>query len=327
MASFRQRNNKWQARVSVKGFPSEVKTFSSKAEATKWAREIESTMDSGGYQSRSVANDQCLHDVLQRYMVEVTPTKRGAKREAEGIAFMQRHKIAAYSMSKLSPEAIAKYRDERLNTVSAGTIIRELSILSSVITHARKEWSLPISNPCELVRKPPTPQGRNRLLNPEEELRLLDELKPRGRRSPWMAPLVILALQTAMRRGELLSLQWNNIDLERQIAFLPTTKNGSTRTVPLSSKAVALLHSLPRSIDGRVFQLSEMGMEAAFRKACKRSCIENLHFHDLRHTATTYLAEKLPNLIELASVTGHQTIQMLKRYYHPKAEALAKKLG
>jgi integrase len=327
MASFRQRNSKWQARVTCKGYPAEVKTFGSKIDAQKWAREVESTMDLGVYQDRSVANDQQLYDVLQRYKMEVTPTKRGAKREAEGITFMQRHKMAAHSMAKLSPTVIAGYRDERLRTVSAGTITRELCILSSIITHARKEWSLPISNPCDLVRKPPTPRGRNRLLSADEELQLLDELKPIGRRSPWMVPLVLLALQTAMRRGELLSLRWDNIDLAKQIAFLPMTKNGSTRTVPLSSKAVATIARLPRSSDGRVFPLSEMGMEAAFRKACKRANILNLHFHDLRHTATSHLAEKLPNVIELASVTGHQTIQMLKRYYHPNAEVLAKKLG
>lgn len=141
-----------------------------------------------------------------------------------------------------------------------------------------------------------------------------------------MAPLVMLALETAMRRGELLGLRWENIDLERQTAFLPMTKNGSIRTVPLSKKAVAILANLPRCSDDRVIQLTDMGMEAAFRKACARAEIVNLHFHDLRHTATSRLAEKLPNVIELAAVTGHQTIQMLKRYYHPKAEALAKKL-
>lgn len=327
MAAIRQRSGVWQARVRRKGFPEEVNSFPTKIEAQKWAREIESSMDSGAYQNQSIANDQLLHDVLQRYMEEVTPTKRGAKREAEGIAFMQRHKMAKHSMATLTPAVIAKYRDERLKTVSAGTIIRELSILSSIITHAKREWSLPISNPCELVRKPPTPLGRSRLLSAEEEARLLDELKPRGRRSPWMAPLVMLALQTAMRRGELLSLKWESIDLDRQTAFLPMTKNGASRMVPLSSQAVATLANLPRSQNGRVFQITEMAMEAAFRKACTRANIINLHFHDLRHTATTHLAEKLPNVIELASVTGHQTIQMLKRYYHPKAEALAKKLG
>jgi integrase len=142
-----------------------------------------------------------------------------------------------------------------------------------------------------------------------------------------MVPLVKLALETAMRRGELLALQWEHIDLSVQTALLPMTKNGTARVVPLSKKAVAVLAELPRRGDGPVFPISHMTMHNCFRDACKRASINNLHFHDLRHTATSRLAEKLPNVIELASVTGHQTIQMLKRYYHPNAEALAQKLG
>lgn len=228
MATFRQRSGAWQARVRVKGFPLETKTFDSKAAAQRWAREIESSMDSGKHHHNSQATELLLREILQRYMDEVTPTKRGAKREAEGIAFMQRNKVASYSMARLSPAVIAAYRDHRLKTVGAGTIIRELCILSSVINHARREWSLPINNPCDLVRKPAAPLGRSRLLSSDEEVKLLDELQPRWRRSPWMAPLVMLALETAMRRGELLGLRWENIDLERQTAFLPMTKNGST---------------------------------------------------------------------------------------------------
>ncbi|MFC5474632.1 site-specific integrase [Paraherbaspirillum soli] len=327
MASIRQRSGVWQARVRRKGFPDEVNSFATKAEAQMWARCIESLIDKGTHFSLNQSKDWLLTDVLERYMQEVTPSKRGAKREAEGIRFMQRQKMAAYSMERLTPSVIANYRDERLKSVSAGTIIRELSILSGIITHARKEWSLSVANPCALVRKPPTPQGRCRLLNTNEESRLLAELRPIGRRNRWMTPLVILALETAMRRGELLALRWENVHLQHQTAFLPMTKNGTGRTVPLSKKAVAVLAELPRASDARVFPLTDMAMHAAFRKACARAHIVDLHFHDLRHTATSRLAEKLPNVIELAAVTGHQTIQMLKRYYHPKAEVLAQKLG
>jgi integrase len=327
MASIRQRSGVWQARVRRKGYPEEVASFNTKAEAQKWARSIESGMDQGSYRSIRDAEDLLLSDILQRYMREVTPSKRGAKREAEGIAFMLRQKIADYSMANLVPEVVAKYRDERMKTVGAGTIIRELSILSGIITHARKEWSLPSSNPCALVRKPPTPQGRSRLLAASEEIRLLDELKPIRRRSPWMVPLVMLALESAMRRGELLALQWENVNLAAQTALLPVTKNGSARIVPLSRKAVAILQALPNyGTVGSVFPISYMTMHNCFVDACRRAGIDDLHFHDLRHTATGRLAEKLPNVIELAAVTGHQTIQMLKRYYHPKAEALARKL-
>jgi integrase len=180
-------------------------------------------MDHGSYQSTQSAKEILLADVLQRYMHEVTPAKRGAQREAEGIQFMMRQKIASYSMTNLTPAVIAGYRDDRLKTVGAGTIIRELSILSGIISHARKEWSLPTANPCALVRKPPTPPGRTRLLTTQEEARLLDELKPVRRGSPWMVPLVMLALESAMRRGELLSLRWENINLAVQTAFLPLT--------------------------------------------------------------------------------------------------------
>lgn len=328
MASIRQRSGKWQARIRRKGYPDEVASFKTKTEAQTWARSIESAMDQGSHQSIQSAKDILLADILQRYMNEVTPSKRGAQREAEGIQFMLRQKMASYSMTNLTPAVIAAYRDERLKTVGAGTIIRELSILSGIISHARKEWSLPTANPCALVRKPASPPGRSRLLTKEEEARLIDELKPVRRRSPWMVPLVMLALESAMRRGELLSLRWENINLAAQTAFLPLTKNGTSRTVPLSKKAIAILEGLPNcGKEGPVFPISFMTMHNCFVDARRRAGITDLRFHDLRHTATSRLAEKLPNVIELAAVTGHQTIQMLKRYYHPKAEAMALKLG
>lgn len=327
MASIRQRSGVWQALVRRVGYPTEVKSFSTKAEAQVWARAIESAMDQGAHQATHSARNILLTDLLQRYMEEVSPTKRSEARERQTIRFMQRHKMTAYSMEKLTPTVIASYRDERLQTVSAGTIIRELSILSSAISHARKEWGLPTGNPCALVRKPATPQGRTRLLSAEEEASLITELQPVRRRSPWMVPLVTLALETAMRRGELLSMRWEQVNLKAQTAFLPMTKNGTARVVPLSRKAVAVLQSLPMMDTGPVFPLSYMVVNNCFVDACKRARIVNLHFHDLRHTATSRLAEKLPNVIELAAVTGHQTIQMLKRYYHPKAETLARKLG
>lgn len=327
MASIRQRSGVWQAQVRRLGYPNEVKSFTSKAEALAWARTIEAAMDQGAHQATHSARHVLLSELLRRYGEEVSPTKRSKEREQQTIQFMQRHKMAAYSMDKLTPEVIARYRDERLQTVAPATIIRELSILSSVISHARKEWSLPTPNPCALVRKPTSPQGRSRLLGKDEEARLVAELQPIRRRSPWMLPLVLLALETAMRRGELLSLRWENVDFDAQTALLPMTKNGTTRIVPLSKKAVAVLKALQKVNVGPVFPLSYMVVNNCFVAACKRAGIIDLHFHDLRHTATTRLAEKLPNVIELAAVTGHQTIQMLKRYYHPKAEVLAQKLG
>jgi integrase len=142
-----------------------------------------------------------------------------------------------------------------------------------------------------------------------------------------MQPLVIVAIETAMRRGEILGLHREHVHLDRRIAFLPITKNGQARYVPLSSRAAEIIRTLPDSPDGRLFPITVAAMEASFLKAVRRAGLSGLHFHDLRHTAASRMAKKLPNVIELASVTGHTSLQMLKRYYHPKAEELALKLG
>ena len=326
MASIRQRSGTWQARVLREGYPAEVKSFATRGEAQRWARQIEGAMDSGGYQSRCEADKMLLSDALLRYAEEVSPTKRGYRDEVTRINALKRAKMAAYSMAKLSPAIVAGFRDERLKGVGAGAVIRDLSLLSSVINHARREWGVTVNNPCLLVKKPPIPAGRTRVLSADEEGRLLDAVVPTGRRNPEMLPLVQLALQTAMRRGELLALRWEHVDFEAQTAYLPTSKNGHPRLVPLSSAAVAVL-ALLHNREGTVFTIAAQTAAAAFTKAMVRANIKGLRFHDLRHTATSRMADKLPNVIELAAVTGHRSIQMLKRYYHPNATALAKKLG
>ena len=284
-------------------------------------------MDRGLYVNRSSAEQLTLKEALARYAQEIMPMKRGAKEEGIRINALQRWKFTNHSLASLTPKLLAEFRDERLKTVANGTVIRDLVLISSVINHARREWDIAIPNPCALVRKPPAPLGRNRMLTLEEEGRLLHEMLPTGRRSIWIRPIVIFALETAMRRGEILALRWEHVNLTIQTAFLPMTKNGTPRTVPLSKKAVATIAELPRSIDGRVFPLNAAACIAVFRKAANRADLTDLHFHDLRHTATSRLANKLPNLIELSAVTGHKTMQMLKRYYHPRPEDLAKKLG
>ena len=142
-----------------------------------------------------------------------------------------------------------------------------------------------------------------------------------------MLPVFELALETAMRRGELLALRWADIHVVQRIAFLQDTKNGESRSVPLSTAAIRLLEKLPRSLTGRVIPLTTCALEAAFKKATRRASLEDVHFHDIRHTAITRMAVLLPNLIELSAVTGHKSLMMLRRYYHPHASELAKKLG
>lgn len=327
MASIRQRDDRWQARVTRQGHPAEVKTFDTKADAERWARSVETEMDRGQYVSLAEAHRTTLRDILLRYVQEVTPGMKSAHDDTIRLKALARRPIAAWSLANLTPARIAAYRDDRLKEVCPATVIRELAYLSAIINHARREWGIATPNPVTLVRKPATPPGRARILSGVERCRLLQALEPCGRRSPWMRPLVELALETAMRRGELLALRWEHVDLVQRTALLPQTKNGSARVVPLSSVAVAGLTGLARSIDGRVFPVTACAAEAAFKRATERAAVPDLRFHDLRHTAISAMAAKLPNIIELSAVSGHKSLAMLKRYYHVSAAALAQKLG
>lgn len=336
MASIRCRNGKWQARVRRYGNPDVEKTFRSRQDAEKWARQVESEIDRGFYVDRTDAERTLFADILLRYQQEVVPGKRGNETEAIRIRLLMRSTLSRRSMANLNSKAIAAWRDERLKHVSCSTVNRELNIISAVINTAIKEWGIALpNNPVALIKRPPSGQERDRRVDPAEEERLLQALDvtPRtmdgrfsGPQNTWMKPLVQFALETAMRRGEMLGLRWENVDLLRRTASLRCTKNGEARTVPLSTRAVQVLEALPKSIDGRVFPISPDAVKKAFTRACKRADIKDVVFHTLRHEATSRLAERLPNLVELAAVTGHKDLRMLRRYYHPRAEELALKL-
>lgn len=327
MASLRKRGSRWQARVVRRGYPAAVKTFTNKADAERWARQVEAEMDRGQFVNLAEAQRTTVGDLLERYAATVTPTKRGAAEEQIRLRAMRRTKLAKVSMANLSAKFIADYRDERLKTCAPATVVRDLAVLSSLFNHARREWGIEVPNPVPLVRKPSAPPGRDRVLSAAEEAALIKEVEPKEKRNPLLLPLVILALETAMRRGELLGLRRQDINLSARTAFLPQTKNGKPRYVPLTPKAMAVLAALPGSPDGRLFPISVAAMETSFRRAANRAGLRDLRFHDLRHTATSRLAERLPNVIELAAVTGHNSLQMLKRYYHPRAADLALKLA
>ena len=327
MASYRQRNGKWQARVLRDGYPDQTKTFVTKADAEKWARSIEAAIDRGVFVNVNEAQRNTLADVIERYLVEVTPSMKGASEDTIRLKAIMRKPIARWSMANLTAARVAAYRDERLKEVSAGTVIRELAYISAIVNHARREWGINVPNPVQMVRKPQSPQARLRVLSDVEIQKLLQALEPTGRQSHWTKPAVQLALATAMRRGELLSLRWEHVDLLGRTAFLPDTKNGESRTVPLSTAAVQVLKALPRHISGVVIPVQFFTLDAAFKRALARAGLADVRFHDLRRTAITRMAEKLPNVIELAAVSGHKSLMVLRRYYRPLATELASKLG
>ena len=327
MASLRKRGPyQWQAQVRKKGQPAQSKTFETRAAAERWARAIEVEMDNGAFVSRAEAESTTLKELLERYLVEVTPRKKGAAPESNRLRLFMRHSLAQRVVAGVRGVDIARWRDERLRTVKPATVKRDLVLIGHVFEVARKEWGIYVQNPVRDIKLPAGDRPRDRRLQAGEERRLLNACRKARNRN--LLPMVQLALETAMRQGELIRLRWEHIDLQRQVAYLPDTENGETRSVPLSSIAIGVFRTVPRSLSGQVFPgLTTEAVKRAYIRAVRRAEIEDLRFHDLRHEATTRLFEKGLNIMEVATITGHKDLRMLRRYTHLKAEDLARKLG
>ena len=311
----------WQAKVRKKGFPAQSQVFRTRREAQEWAASVEGEMAKGTWRNSGDADSTTLADALDRYGREVSILKKSGKIELYRIGTLKTDKIARLHLSRVRGADLAEYRDRRLAAGLSDSSVRlELAIISNLYTVAMKEWRMEgLRNPVLAVRKPAPGKARDRRLLPDEEKRLLAEC------SPALRSIVLLALETGMRRGELQKLLWKDVDLIKCTAQLFDTKNGEDRTIPLSSRAIATLKALPRNINGKVFP--GVDISHSFTATCRRAGIEDLRFHDLRHEATSRFFEKGLNPMQVSAITGHKTLQMLKRYTHLRAEDLAKMLG
>ncbi|MDR3644369.1 MAG: site-specific integrase [Clostridia bacterium] len=320
----------WRAMVRKKGYPTVSKTFDTKAKAEAWAKARETEMNEGKWQDRREAEATTLAAALTRYYKEVTPTKKGAMQERRRINAWKRDALASRALTSIHGADIAVWRDRRLSEGKSPTTVRtDLALISHLYEVARKDWNMPIDNPVRSCRMPAAARGRDRRLIDDEEQRLLDATRDRPF---WFQALVRLALATAMRRGEMLKLRWADISIRRRVAVLHDTKNGERRDVPLSRsarRALALAriyqHEGGRQ-DGRVFTATETMIAREWRLVRTATGIADLRIHDLRHEATSRLFEKGFNQMETATITGHKTLAMLRRYTHLRAEDLARRL-
>ncbi len=273
-----------------------------------------------------------LSAALTKYYDTVSVHKRGYQQEYWRVGVIKRHPVAQKMMDEVTTVDIAAYRDDRLSQVnprtgrpiSGDTVRLELALLSALYNLAKVEWGTCRANPVEAVRKPKASPGRDRRLTSSEERRLSRYFQARN---PELYTIFHLALETGMRQGEILTLRWEHIDLQHGVAHLPVTKNGSVRDVPLSGRARQLLQQLPVQLSGAVFHYKSSGFKSAWRAALQHLKIENLHFHDLRHEAISRLFELgTLNVMEVAAISGHKSLNMLKRYTHLRAYQLVSKL-
>ena len=371
MATFRKRGrHSWEAQVRRLGWPSQTRTFNTKTEAEAWAALIESEFSRGVWLDRSEAESTTLHSLLDRYEMEVMPALKGAIRERSVLRMWRQTALVERAIATIRSGDIAQQRDAWLSRgLAPATVLRRLARLSHLFNTAKKEWGMEsLTNPVELIRKPSPNNARTRRIaasptsTGRRSGRTMDELERviAASESTALPTILQLAVETAMRRGEIAGLRWEHVDLSRRVAHLPETKNGNARDVPLSSAAVVALAALlpdpgkrsrrpkapavPEGLRGQVFALHPDGITQAFERARQRArsryeseCkdadrepdpayLQDLRFHDLRHEATSRLASRF-QLHELAKITGHRDTRMLLRYYHPDAGELAKRMG
>lgn len=315
MASVRKLpSGKWQAQVARRGIRRSA-SFRTKSEARDWGARQEYLIDQG----EGAGSKAKLSDIFDRYAREVSPSKRGARWEMIRLEKLARDRIGDRRLCDLGPEDFADWRDRRLREVQPSSVRREMVLMSAVMTRCRKEWRLIDVNPLADVQKPANARPRERRVTDDEIAQL--EAVAHGPLSKRVVLAFRFAVATAMRAGEICGLRRQ--DITGSVAHLPMTKNGEARDVPLSSEALAILDGLSGD---PVFGLTPRQLDATFRRLRKLAKIEDLHFHDSRHEATTRLSRRV-DVLALARITGHRNVGELLTYFNESAEDLAKRLG
>ena len=323
MATFRKRNNKWQAIVRHHSIGTKAQSFKSKSQAKRWAYELETALEAGLY-GKLCPSKITLSDLLDKYLNEITPKKRGKESEARRIKRLLKDSLSRYRLDELSSHRLAEFRDRRLSD-GVRACQYDLVIIRHCINLAINEWGLMLDkNPADNLKKPSSNPARERRLSDDELMALIKASS--HTRNPHILPIILFAIESGMRRGEILSLDWQNIDFKKRIAFLPLTKNGTSREVPLSSKAAIILEEQRLKKQDVPFPITDNAFRLAWDKLKKRAAITDLKFHDLRHEAISRFFETGLSLVEVATISGHKDPKMLFRYTHLEAEEIAAKL-
>lgn len=332
MASIAKRGNYWRAQVRMKGQQPISRTFDTKADADKWARHIESEMDRGIFFDRTEAEKTTLSEALDRYESEVISRKQYPEQELQRVSHWRKQPLSQRYLGNLRGVDFAKYRDSRLTLGRATATVRhELQVISHLFETARKEWGMEgLLNPLKNIRKPPGSKERDRRLKPGEYEIIKASLATCE--NPYALPAFELAIETSLRQGMLFELRWEWVDLTARIIRIPISyrqkaNKGVPVALPLSSHAISVLRAMPRAISGKILDCTANSVSTIWKRRMRELKIENLRWHDLRHEAASRFFEKGLHPMQVASITGHKNLNMLRRYTHLKAEDLAVMLG
>ena len=325
MASIRECTYKdgrpfFRVEVRLKGFPPQRASFRRKTDARRYAVHTEAAIREGRYFKTNESRKHTLSDAIKRYRESLVQSKEALRHKSAQLRWWDKE-LGYYTMADITPALLSERRDKLMKKRAPATVIRYLAVMSHLLSTAVKEWGWIEHNPMLKVARPKEPRGRVRFLSDEERELILQACKESECKPLYL--IVVLALSTGMRQGEIMNLRWPDIDLERNRIVLHITKNGERRVVPLAGHALGEVqeHSKVRRIDtdllfpgrkhNRPFFVREPWM-----KAVKKAGIEDFRFHDLRHSAASYMLMSGASLGEIAELLGHKTLQMVQRYSH-----------
>lgn len=298
--------------------------FDSKGRAAAWAHALEAKLRD---QKRGTVI-ATLQDAIDRYIAEVCPDHKSGDNEAKRLKALA--KVPGLlptlrQIGEVTAQDLSRFRDTRMAEVSVATVRKEMTILRGVFESARRDWGMIQVNPIGDVKRPPAPASRSRLFVGDERERIIEALgfvDTVETLQHQVAVALLVAFETAMRSSEIIGLTWDRVHLQAQYVSLPQTKNGDSRDVPLSKRAVALLTLMKGKDKVQVFTVTPASRDALFRKARDHCKIDNLHFHDSRANAITALAKKL-DIHDLARMIGHRDLKSLLIYYRKTATDIA----
>lgn len=325
MATIRKRGDKWQVQIRRTGQHPISRSFITRKDAEAWGRLMEVQADRRDLPADPKALERVtLAELVERYRDSVTVTKRGQGPERIFLTAFLRHRICEKRLSDLTGADFAAYRDERLAKVKLATVKRQLAPIQNMFEIARKEWGLPIrENPPAAMQFNGSDRKRERRLRGNEYDRLIQAAQ--RAHNPLLLPIIRLAIETGMRRGEILAIRRDHVDLKGRSLTIPQSKNGHSRVIPLTRAAVAILEAHLRQGD-TLFPLSANALRLGWNRIRRRAAAPDLRFHDLRHEAISRFFERTLSVPEVAAMSGHRDPRMLLRYAHASRRNLLDKL-
>ena len=312
----------YRVMIRLRGHPIQSATFELKTSAKKWAQATEAAIREGRYFKTAESRRHTLSELIWKYIEKVLPLKKSCRDQFRHLRWWD-NEIGAYVLADLTPGLIIESRDKSLSeNRTRSTANRYMSSLSHVLTIAVKEWGWLETNPMRKISKLPEPRGRTRFLTDMERTRLLEACKDSS--NSLLYPAVVLAISTGARRGEIMSLTWDQVDFEREVIILHETKNNQRRVLPLKGHALQVLqeHNKTQNNDYRLVFPGERNpnlpcdLNRQFKNALRKADIDDFRWHDLRHSTASYLAMNGTSLAAIAEILGHKTLSMVKRYAH-----------